>query len=126
MATFTETGGLIVIAKRYNGVDSLDPMTYIELEKDNTPESASHTALISPATETGLTRAAATCGYEATGKATWEHDFTNGTASTVAIWGWGVFNAASAGLMGFRHVFAAVQNVLAGATLTTSGYIVFA
>lgn len=126
MATLTVTGGAPAAAKLYNGTDSLAPFTYGALEKDNTAESSAHTALISEATESGLERAAMTCGYEETGKSTWSHTWTNGSGATVAIWGWAIFNAASAGLMSFRHVHAAVQNVLDGGSLTESGYVTFA
>jgi len=101
--------GLVWAAKRAAGIDSVAPMTYLELGTGTTAEANNHTALVSPITDSGLARAAATCSYEADYKTVLQKTWT--ASGTKAIREVGAFNAASGGTMWFRHLWATARNV---------------
>lgn len=106
MATFVDTG-LEGVAKLTNGV-SVDPFTVIALGSGTTAEATDQTALVTELTTNGLAKATATCGYEATGKATWVHTFTS-TADSQVINEIAILNTAAAMMM--RHKYASAKNL---------------
>jgi len=106
MATLVNTG-LEYIAKLING-GSTAPFTYIALGSGTTVEAIDQTALVTELTANGLARAAATCGYEAIGKATWSKEFT-ATADGQTINEVGIFDAAIAGHMLMRHKYSSTK-----------------
>ena len=124
MATVVNTG-LTAVAKLINGVDLLDPFTYMALDGSDTVEAAAQTALVTEITTFGCGRAAATCTYEADYKSQWVNTFT-ATGGAIAAKGVGVLNAAAVGIMLFRHVFDAVQNISDGGSLQVTASITYA
>lgn len=117
MATLVDTG-LEYIAKLINGV-SVAPFKYIALGSGTTPEATTDTALVTELTANGLGRAAATCGYEAPGKATWSKEFV-ATADGMQINEVGIFDAASAGNMLMRHKYSSTKALDSTESLTIS------
>ena len=117
MATLVDTG-LEYIAKLINGV-SAAPFKYIALGSGTTIEATTDTALVAELTANGLGRAEATCGYEATGKATWSKEFT-ATADSQTINEVGIFNDASAGNMLMRHKYSSTKTLDTSESLTVS------
>jgi len=119
MATLVDTG-LEYIAKLINGV-SVAPFKYIALGSGTTAEATTQTALVTELTLNGLGRAAATCGYEATGKATWSKEFT-ATADSQTINEVGIFDAAAAstGNMLMRHKYSSAKALDNTESLTVS------
>jgi len=117
MATLVDTG-LEYIAKLINGV-SVAPFTYIGLGSGTTAEATTDTVLVTELTANGLARAAATCGYEAPGKATWSKEFT-ATADSQTINEVGIFNDASAGNMLMRHKYSSTKTLDTSESLTVS------
>ena len=106
MATLTNAG-LEGIAKLLNGV-STAPFKYIAVGSGITAEAIDQTALATEIAANGLARAEATCGYEATGKATWSKELTS-TADGMQINEVGIFDAASAGNMLMRHKYSSAK-----------------
>ena len=94
MVTITNDG-LVWAAKRAAGIDSVAAMTYLELGTGTTAEANDHTALVTPITDSGLARAAATCSYEADYKTVLQKTWT--ATGTKAIREVGAFNASSDG-----------------------------
>lgn len=117
MATLVDTG-LEHIAKLINGV-SVAPFKYIALGSGTTPEAIDQTALTTEIAASGLARAEATCGYEATGKATWSKEFT-ATADGMQINEVGIFDAATAGNMLMRHKYSSTKALDNTESLTVS------
>lgn len=117
MATLVDTG-LEYIAKLINGV-SVAPFRYIALGSGVVPEAIDQTALVTELTENGLARAEATCGYEATGKATWSKEFT-ATADGMQINEVAIFDAATAGNMLMRHKYSSTKALDSTESLTVS------
>ena len=117
MATLVDTG-LEYIAKLINGV-SVAPFKYIALGSGTTPEAIDQTALTTEIVASGLARAAATCGYEATGKATWSKEFV-ATADGMQINEVGIFDAAAAGNMLMRHKYSSTKALDSTESLTIS------
>lgn len=111
MVTITDAG-LEWAAKRAAGVDSVAAMTYLELGTGTTAEANAHTTLVTPITDSGLARAAATCSYEATAKTVLQKTWT--ATGTKAIREVGAFNASSDGTMWFRHLWSTARNVDSG------------
>lgn len=110
MVTITNDG-LVWAAKRAGGVDSVAPMTYLELGTGTGAESQTDTALKTPITGSGLARAAATVSYEASYKTVLTALWTSTSVSTVAIREVGAFNSSSGGTMWFRHLWSSARNV---------------
>ncbi len=119
MATLVDKG-LEFIAKLINGV-STDPFKYIALGSGAGAEATDQTALGTELTANGLARAEATCGYEATGKATWTHEFTS-TADGQLVAEVGIFDAASSGTgnMLMRHKYSSTKALDTDESLTIS------
>lgn len=117
MATFVDTG-IEYHVKLLNGV-SVAPFKYIAVGSGTATEATADTALTTEITDSGLARAEATCGYEATGKATWSHTFT-ATADSLVVNEVGIFDAASAGHMLMRHKYSSSKNLDTGETLEIS------
>lgn len=117
MATLVDKG-LEMIAKLVNGV-STTPFTYIAVGSGTTAEATDQTALVTEHVANGLARASATCAYEATGKATWVHEFIS-TADSQTIAEIGILNAASAGDMLMRHKYTSAKNLDDTESLTVS------
>lgn len=117
MATLVDKG-IEMVAKLVNGV-SAAPFTYVAVGSGTTAEADDQTALVTEHAASGLARAAATCSYEATGKAKWVHEFT-AAADSLAVNEVGVFNAASAGDMLMRHKYASTKTLDTGETLTVT------
>lgn len=97
--------GKAAIAKRLNGVDSIDPFLYIAIGSGSTAESATQTALVAEITTNGGARALATVSYVANYIARWTHIFE--FTGNVILREVAVFNAISGGIMLLRHVYAA-------------------
>lgn len=117
MATLVDTG-LEYIAKLINGV-SVAPFKYLALGSGTTAEAIDQTALATELTANGLGRAETTCGYEATGKATWTHEFT-ATADGMQINEVAIFDAASTGNMLMRHKYSSTKALDNTESLTIS------
>lgn len=117
MATLVDTG-LEYIAKLINGV-STAPFKYIAVGSGITAEAIDQTALATEIAANGLARAAATCGYEATGKATWSKEFV-ATADGMQINEVGIFDAAAAGNMLMRHKYSSTKALDSTESLTIS------
>ena len=111
MVTVTNTG-LVALSKLANGVDSLDPFTYMGLGSSSTLEAATQTTLISEIVANGGERASATCTYVADYTAKWVVTFT--FTGNVTINECAIFNAASVGVMLIRHVFANTKSLVNG------------
>lgn len=97
--------GKAAIAKRLNGVDSIDPFLYIAIGSGSTAEAATQTALVAEITANGGARALATVSYVANYIARWTHIFE--FTGNVILREVAVFNAISGGIMLLRHVYAA-------------------
>jgi len=97
--------GKAAIAKRLNGVDSIDPFLYIAIGSGSTAEAATQTALVAEITTNGGARALATVSYVANYIARWTHIFE--FTGNVILREVAVFNAISGGIMLLRHVYAA-------------------
>jgi len=97
--------GKAAIAKRLNGVDSIDPFLYIAIGSGSTAEAATQTALVAEITTNGGARALATLSYVANYIARWTHIFE--FTGNVILREVAVFNAISGGIMLLRHVYAA-------------------
>ena len=117
MATLTNAG-LEGIAKLLNGV-STAPFKYIAVGSGTTPEATTDTALVTELTANGLTRVEATCGYEATGKATWSKEFVS-TADGMQINEVGIFDDDTAGNMLMRHKYSSTKALDNTESLTIS------
>lgn len=116
MATFLDEG-LGEVPKLINGV-STSPFTDMVLDSGTTAESTSQTlADATVITSGGLGRATATCGYEATGKATWSHDFTS-TQDGMQVNAVMIVNANDKSLM--RHKYSSTKQVDKGETLSVN------
>ena len=107
------------LASRINGSGSEAAFTYLEVGIGTTAAAPTQTALITPITDTGLARAAATCSRVQTTVAndtaklskTW-----TGFSVSKAITEVGAFNDPTAGTMLGRQTFSAV-NVQSGDSL---------
>lgn len=117
MATLTNVG-LEGIAKLLNGV-STAPFKYVALGSGTTTEATNQTALATEFTANGLARVVATCGYEATGKATWTHEFV-AAADGMQINEVAIFDAATAGNMLMRHKYSSTKALDSTESLTVS------
>jgi hypothetical protein len=117
MATYLDSG-IEYTAKLMNGV-STAPFKYIGLGSGTTAEATDQTGLITEITGNGLARAEATCGYEATGKATWTKEFT-ATADGQQINEVGIFDAASGGHCLMRHKYSSTKALDSTESLTVS------
>ncbi len=111
--------GFAGVASRLNGSGAEAAFTYIAVGTGTTGAAVGNTTLETETTDSGLARASATASRETT-------DVTNDTAQllkeftvtgTVAVTESGVLNAASAGVLLNRQVFAAV-NVVSGDVLS--------
>lgn len=111
MVTITNDG-LVWAAKRAANVDTVAAMTYLELGTGTTAEANDQTTLVTPITDSGLARAAATCSYEASYKTVLQKTWT--ASGTKAIREVGAFNAAADGTMWFRHLWSTARNVDSG------------
>jgi len=117
MATLTNAG-LEGIAKLLNGV-STAPFKYVAVGSGITAEAIDQTELADEITTNGLGRAEATCGYEATGKATWSKELVS-TADGMQISEVGIFDAASDGNMLMRHKYTSAKALDNTESLTVS------
>ena len=119
MATLTNAG-LEGIAKLLNGV-STAPFKYVAVGSGITAEAIDQTELANEITTNGLGRAEATCGYEATGKATWSKELVS-TADGMQINEVAIFDAATAGNSNtlMRHKYSSTKALDNTESLTVS------
>lgn len=103
--------GLAGLASRINGNGAEAAFTYLEIGTGTTAAGALQTALITPITDSGLERAAATCSRTETNVAndTAKLSKTWTATGSKAVTEVGAFNAASDGTMLGRQVFTAVN-----------------
>lgn len=114
--TAVTTAGLIEVCKLITGV-AADAFTYVAIGTGGDTPSAGNTTLGAEITTGGGQRVVAdTHEYQATNKCVWIEEFT--FSDTFAILECGVLNAASAGVLLFRHVFTSAINVVSTDTLT--------
>lgn len=118
LSNLTTTAGKAGFASRLNGSGSEAAFTFIAVGIGTTAANIADTTLESEITDSGMARAAATASRTTT-------DTTNDTATLVksfsvtgtkAVTESGVLNASSAGVLGCRQVFSAL-NVVNGDTL---------
>uniref|UniRef100_A0A6M3IS60 Uncharacterized protein n=1 Tax=viral metagenome TaxID=1070528 RepID=A0A6M3IS60_9ZZZZ len=108
----TTNTGKAAVAGLINNIGSITAFTYLAYGDDTTAFGATQTALVGTESQ----RAAATCTRQTTtvtnDTTQWAKTFT--ISATETIGEVGVFNASSAGIMGWRSVLATPRSVASG------------